>query len=202
MLAVLLIGCSSGRPRESQVPGPIASPPEEPAVEPALVQEGPMIEPRPSRDDLDRLQRALPQSSSAQELKATLREIRGVIGGLDDLSFAERITVESAIATEVSRWVQGRPDARTLGAGEPCLANSQCGERVCAGQGCMPGSWTCRDRVLPDQRVTHDMRTACLCSGQTYFGSSTVLRDQRVYSSRAACPEDLPAPPRRRPGRP
>lgn len=196
--AWLLAGCPSARSPDA--PQAHEAPPTTEAQEPAQAsaQPAPPAEERPSSgisvEVLDAQRASLADASSWEELDAQLADLRRLLRDAHDLPVTDRFRLQSAIASEAARWAKGRSDRQGLGRGEACVANSQCADGVCAGPGCVPGRWTCRVPVQPDEPITTDMRTVCLCSGMTYQGSSSHISTFRVYEVRGACPEGLGRP--------
>lgn len=97
---------------------------------------------------------------------------------------------EREVMREVDAWAEAH-GVRDVAQGGACIADVECGVGHCAGTGCLPGSWTCRERAGRDQPHTDDMREACMCNGRSHLGSSTALRGHRLRLSRGPCPDGM-----------
>lgn len=141
-------------------------------------------------DELPPLRAALRVASSWDELESIVGQIRRVLDRSSHQVESHRmIDLESEINREIAARVESLPGRENLSERESCFSNSQCTSGVCAGQGCLPGQWTCTTRARQDERHTRDMRRACLCNGTNYEGSSTGLRGLRVRDRNGWCSE-------------
>ena len=155
--------------------------------------------PRDWRAALAALRTELADASSREELEAALGSIASLLQAEGEaMDYMELLQTERAINAEVTQWIRQHGTQGVVAEREACLADLECSVGRCAGPGCVPGQWRCVIPAGPGDRHTTDMRTACLCRGGTFQGSSTTLRSERVRYRGGACPEELPRPIRPR----
>ena len=168
-----------------------------PAEEGTIAGDG--VGERDWRAELETSLSALRDAGSREALESVLSSLAALLRDeAARIDTMELLQIERAVNAEVVTWIQRQGLSGLRAAGESCVATSECGVGRCAGAGCTPGQWRCVEPPGPGDPHTTDMRTACLCRGGTYVGSSTGLRGQRVRHRGQPCPEETPRPVRPR----